>query len=355
MVGVVRQRGAAWRIPGKESAQPSGRALDKTLSNQGDSIVKPSNGHVNGHSKGHFLPETDLTYHAVAAHYGQAGKKSLTLPTSICHGGDSPASLSINPAADGGILGKCFTRNCTYQQICDGLRRDMGLPDFKSVGKGVKTRWRLCGPGAKTFQHVRVDYPAGGKTIWYDPKGAPAKELLYRTGDLAALHAIFCEGEKAADAVETACPSHLVLGTLGENILPSDAVLEWALGSKLETITFWPDNDDGGISHMHQLAKSIERLLPDVKLLWVARQGMRPKWDAADLPLERRLAKIVDADVVEWVEVSAKSAGVARLSPTASPTQNGVVTGVSPVSPVSPARPWNRYVARNSPWFSLSG
>ena len=63
--------------------------------------------------------------------------------------GDSPASLSINPAADGGILGKCFTRNCTYQQICDGLRRDMGLPDFKSVGKGVKNPLAAVWAGSK--------------------------------------------------------------------------------------------------------------------------------------------------------------------------------------------------------------
>ena len=301
-------------------------------------MLKPS---INGVK---FLPgnsplPSDLTFDAVAAHYGQGGK-NISLSTSICHGGDNPTGLSIGRADDGvGIVGKCFTNACDHSQICDGLRRDMGLPAFEPKrttplplprkGNPIPSRppdwtWLYRGPGGITGRMRRWDEPGGKVCAWERGVAGKARQLLYyahaESADEAA-HAILCEGGKTADAVAAACTSHRVIGTVSASTTPTASTLSLAL-TGCQSVTFWRDADAEGLKHQQATLAVVRKVLGDqVELLAVDVAGMPNVHgaDAADLEPEARLARVVNAGL--WSEppavkgaataASAKAAGEA--------------------------------------------
>ena len=189
----------------------------------------------------------------------------------------------------------------------DGLRLDMGLPDFDSGRRddGPDIFWMVSGPANKEFAHCRKD-PSSGKKMWWDPppsqSGVKTSEMLYRTGNLRSGHAVICEGEKASDAVAIAVPDVLVLGTVGGAKVPPTAdTLLWALSGGVELVKLWADEDSEGRKHMLTIASLIQKNLPGVKtILWVSTAGIRHKGDAADLPASDRVQRIETAKAMVW-------------------------------------------------------
>jgi putative DNA primase/helicase len=100
--------------------------------------------------------------------------------------------------------------------------------------------------------HERTDGPDGIRFAWRQPtgeyglNGRPTAELpLYgseRLQDRPGETVFVCEGEKAADALNTA--GKLAIATVcGANVTPSSAVLEPLRGRK---VILWPDADEKG-------------------------------------------------------------------------------------------------------------
>ena len=296
---------------------------------------------------------SDLTFDAVAAHYGQSGRH-IRLSTSVCHGGNTAKGLVISRAENGGILASCKSAGCAFTQICDGLRLDMGLPPFESARRnGAERFWMVSGPADKQFRHCRKD-PSSGKQMWWDPPpsayGVKTSELIYRTGDLENVHAVICEGEKASDAVKVAVPDVRVIGTVGgKGVLPTAETIKWALSGGVQKVTLWADEDDGGRTHMLGLASLIQKNLPGVKILWVSTQGLREKDDAADVPSAERVRRIDAAQGMVWSSEPVTGAPLTPEVPgVASPPRGASAVESVPLSEVVAVRP----VWLVEPWIS---
>lgn len=160
------------------------------------------------------------------------------------------------------------------------------------ISPGSTTDYRIRDTGGRVRAvHVREDKPDGTKAVrWHRPDGTPglngtplhdlplygAHELGdYDPDELVAL----VEGEKARDALAGAgIPA---LGTVtGASSTPSEAALEVLRDRR---IALWPDHDEQGRDHMHNVAQRLHSLASEV--LWFDWPEAENKGDdAADHP-----------------------------------------------------------------------
>ena len=253
---------------------------------------------------------SDLTFDAVAAHYGQSGRH-VRLSTSICHGGDTKTGLCISRGDHGGIIATCHTSGCAFTKICDALRLDMGLPPWEQKKAGPEDLTWTCttADGIKAL-HVRYvpkdptkgpkgyawKHELNGRLVTTLPSGIPCADFLYRAGTGCETPlAVVCEGEKSADAMWQAWPSARVIGTCqGAPSTPNEAALVSAL-SGVRQVVLWPDNDDKGHEQMRRIALLLRQGIPDVGVHFVEVADLRERWDAADLPVPARVERVNEA------------------------------------------------------------
>ena len=271
-----------------------------------------SNGHKNG--------TPDLTYEAVAAHYGQSGRKSIRIPCPA-HGGEGN-NLNVSPADDGGIVACCHSHGCTMAQICAGIRQDMGLPDRKRKAAPaappsrprIPSRtpdqvWTYQGPDGLTGRMRRWDEPGGKVCAWV--KGARPTQLLYYAQAENAdelEHTVICEGAKAADAAAAACLDYRVIGTVSCGTTPTAETLALAL-SGCRSVTFWRDTDEDGLKHQAAVLAVVRYALGDqVELRAVDVDGMPDVKgaDAADVSPQERADRVANAQ--PWAPTAVEDA-----------------------------------------------
>ncbi len=141
--------------------------------------------------------------------------------------------------------------------------------------------------GELVAQHIRRDLPDGSKTfIWrrdgQDGLGGLKTDRLplYGMVDLIAAEPgadiVLVEGEKSRDSLKAR--GRLALGTVcGANVVPHPEVFEPLLGSR---VYLWPDNDPPGYAHMAGIARTLQKMGVEVRLIrWTEAP---PKGDAAD-------------------------------------------------------------------------
>jgi hypothetical protein len=169
--------------------------------------------------------------------------------------------------------------------------------DYDDILKGLGANWRDCWPGGEPpgeqrreirdrkgivhNTHRRIyDRQTGRKTMpWV--KGTPRDSLpLYGSEKLkdvpSGSHVYLTEGEWACDALRKRGTA--AAGTVtGESGLPCDDSL--IVLRKFHTV-LWPDNDDGGRTHMEEIGKRLTALRCEHTLLkW---PDAPPKGDADD-------------------------------------------------------------------------
>lgn len=182
---------------------------------------------------------------------------------------DANASLSCEPGADGRTVVKCYV-GCSWAAIVAAL----GLPKSewfppkpaRSDGRPLISEWIIRDAAGKALAlHRKYRKPDGGKSFeWYwpdgsvsrKPNGVDTKALpLYGVHRLTSAEpVVLCEGEKDADAAHAAGLN--ALGTVcGAGTIPCDEALSVLAGRH---VVLWPDNDDGGRTHMQRIAGRIK-------------------------------------------------------------------------------------------------
>ena len=164
----------------------------------------------------------------------------------------------------------------------------------------------------KEFKQIRPAVGGG-----YERGGIDRKPLYRRREIAVAEHVVFVEGEKCVHALEelnivaTSAPGGCKAKKTEINFTPL----------KGKRVTLWPDNDEGGIAHMREVAEHLQRLTPPAKCYWIdpAQLGLEPKGDVVDFTVpmgdtvnDRRIAvdTVIDAaeplggarELVQWVE-----------------------------------------------------
>jgi len=189
--------------------------------------------------------------------------------------GDRNPSLSIGLKGDK-VMVKCFA-GCTFAQIAEALE----LPQsafFADGDKGqarqrhnvVKTPWPAVDATGTTHGiHWREDFTYAddgtpGKRMWWEPDGIKTANMPLWNTPAAVMAAPdvavwLCEGEKKAkrlqDELQEVGWSDVVLATMtGAGGMPCDDSLRILLGRK---VSFWPDNDADGKTHMRKIAQRL--------------------------------------------------------------------------------------------------
>lgn len=161
--------------------------------------------------------------------------------------------------------------------------------------------------GTLAFRAARWNYDDGGKTVlpqhWNGKafvtglpakyKGpSPAKQpLLYRSQLFKPPMIVFVEGEKTCDAVWEAG----YVATTNQGGSQNLDKQEWAMLNGANVV-IWRDNDDAGETWQQKLLEILPvearpRNIVTVKIP----ADFEPKWDAADVSIERRQAIIAEA------------------------------------------------------------
>lgn len=191
--------------------------------------------------------------------------------------------------------------------------------------------WQIKAPdGTLLARHWRHDYSDGSKEYpWQLPDGTWTKPsvgtaaVMYGAETVPAADAswavVIVEGEKAADALRGFSIGKAVVmaSVCGANTPVTAAALEVCRGRR---VYLWPDHDEPGRAHMHQIGGALRGIASDIRLI---RWGERDRDDAADF-VERGGTH---AHLVELV----------RTAEALAPNETNSV--VEPVVAVVPARP----------------
>ena len=174
---------------------------------------------------------TKAVYHAEAiAHHYRPGVGPVSGYFHIpcpAHKGDGN-NLHLTDAQDGGLILKCHSTGCTFNQV---------LAAFQEDGLAVNRAWTY--PNGKVVN--RIDQ-AGSKDIKSDgtTKGV---DLLISNDSPDAL-IVICEGESDRDAVLSAgLPNIAAACFVGGAKMAADADYSAVKGRK---VAIWPDNDNEG-------------------------------------------------------------------------------------------------------------
>ena len=199
------------------------------------------------------------------------------------HGG-SDANCYIGPGDDGGVVAKCWSRECAWQDIIDalGLRPDKGAGYF--VGAYA---------AGQSSRNVYRQNNADGKRIWGRGK-ADGCELLVR--DLRpGLVIVIAEGEKAADAIERAAQrlGADYTGASWRGGTSSAAKADYS-AVKGRRVIIWPDNDAVGRKAANTAARCcLQAGASSIRMVDVG--DLPEAGDAADIHAEDVIAHLQSA------------------------------------------------------------
>lgn len=197
---------------------------------------------------------------------------------------DRHASLSVGVGNDGRVLLDCKA-GCPTEKVLAAV--GLGWDDLfeKSQAGNPVRRYRLLDQsGQVVAEHVREDLPGGDKKIRWEHNGKPGLNgtavvdlpLYGEIGTDPTVPIIFCEGEKAAQALID-MGAVAVATVTGADKTPSDSVLSILHG---RDVWLWPDNDVVGRQHMEKIAVRLKDKATVVK--WVDWKDAPAKGDAAD-------------------------------------------------------------------------
>jgi hypothetical protein len=271
---------------------------------------------------------------------GNPDKRVIQCPAAGHPDEDPSAHYSIEP--DGTVLLKCWSRECSFEDMLDGLggfeSRDafapgnqrpnghapsqpkpraeklapLPEPDHWQVTTSWEARYVVSAdvPGPR---HVRqegrntdgspVMDPRKGKVrkqVWWKPIGTRVNDLaLYRSWELetdgkVARQLVVCEGEKATDAVVAA--GFPAVGTYGTSYAPSEAALEPLRGRE---VVLWPDADAQGREHMDGLARRLTGIASSVRTVSLP-ADVALGWDAADADAATIARLIAGVETSAW-------------------------------------------------------
>lgn len=192
---------------------------------------------------------------------------------------DKVASLSIGEK-NGTVLFKCHA-GCSQEALLEHFKRIGIWPE----SGGHKKSWTIRTSGGSVQATKYREDTEAGKKCWWEPGGVKPAGMLYlaeqtRNGYDYSRPIYVCEGEKAADAARRL--GLQAVGTVGgASSCPSPEVLSCLDGFP---VVLWPDYDEPGQKHMHEIAQAMGRRVSiiNTKALW---NGQAPAGqDAADLP-----------------------------------------------------------------------
>ena len=151
----------------------------------------------------------------------------LRIPCPSHNGKDN--NLAISVGADGGLILKCFSRQCTYNDILEAFRRD---------GLEIERSWTY--PGSKSVH--RTDAPGRPKQI-RSPGTTRGVGLLIRD-DQPGNILVIAEGESDTDALVSADLEGVTAASwVGGAGRARDADYSDVAGRR---VVVWPDNDQPG-------------------------------------------------------------------------------------------------------------
>jgi DNA primase len=147
---------------------------------------------------------------------------------------------------------------------------------------------------------------------------------------------VLAEGTAAADALQAR--GWAAVGTItGALTAPSEHALVPLVDSK--EVVLWPDNDDAGVHHMHQIATRLVSM--GFTSLRVVRWGGAPrKADAADFDGTDEELKQLIANAAPWKQGSPiRSRGIVAVTPPRAPLQLSLGKSERPPGPALRSAP----------------
>lgn len=209
-----------------------------------------------------------------------------------CHAGCTPgeilAALGLTEAAICADNRRELPRPTPKPSKVSGRETGRSRYEYKDVdGNVVATKVRVDSKATlpdgtfrrdKFFSWERDGKPSLG--------GLPVADLFFYGSEHLkedpGAPVVICEGAKAAEGAGRA-RGLIALGTDNANTVPSRRVLETLRGRRA---VLWPDNDDPGRKHMAELARALDGIAHDVKMVtWP--EGSPERADAADVTLEQ--------------------------------------------------------------------
>jgi len=153
----------------------------------------------------------------------------------------------------------------------------------------LEARYTYTNPQTKKPDLVVLRYREGGKKKFWQVSPRPGGWVLQRPEGLLPLYnrrelaesgsVIVVEGEKCVHAARSA----KYAGTTSPMGAGKAAYADWKpLCGK--TVYLWPDNDEGGVKHMEEVAGILDHLEPAPRLYWIDPAGLNlpAKGDIAD-------------------------------------------------------------------------
>jgi hypothetical protein len=203
------------------------------------------------------------------------------------------------------------------------------------VPGNLEARYSYTNPVTRTPDLVVLRYRKDGKKAFWQVSPRGTGWVLQRPAGLLPLYnrievsksprVVVVEGEKCVQALRDC--GHV--GTTSPMGAGKASYADWApLAGK--TVYLWPDNDDGGIKHMEDVASILDRLDPPCRVGWIDPRSLNlpPKGDVYDFTIQ--LVEELQHEAVETVLESAAPMGAAReLAELLEDTISGKRTAVS--------------------------
>jgi len=278
--------------------------------------------------------------HAAPTHNdANPDKRVIQCPAAGHPDKDPSARYSIEP--DGTVLLKCWSRDCDFPEMLDGVggfeprdafapgnRRGNGHAPSQPKPRVEKPaplpepdRWDrtatwqaryAASPDVPGPLHIRQEARnADGSPVMDPRKGKVRKRVtwpfgtdvnalaLYRSWELlesalSSSRVVVVEGEKATDAVIAA--GFPAVGTYGTSYTPSTAALEALRG---RDVVLWPDADPPGREHMDGIARRLTGIASSIRVVSLP-VDVPLGWDAADVDAATIAKLIAGVETSAW-------------------------------------------------------
>lgn len=224
-----------------------------------------------------------------------------------CHGCGAKGNVLQFEVKFAGLTGKILNFDQAEEAICAELGMESPKHDRAAAGDigRLEATYRYVEPsgnvryvverrrlenGDKKFIQRRADGNGG----WI-PNMAGVERLLYRLPEvIIANQVIYCEGEKCVEAVlgtgvQALAKVHLAATTSGSAKSWNEAFAPYFAGKQVIVL---PDNDEPGIEHANQVAKSVYPLAEWVKIVNLPELGLGG--DVADYLETHTLEQLVE-------------------------------------------------------------
>ncbi|TYT27258.1 AAA family ATPase [Luteimonas viscosa] len=196
------------------------------------------------------------------------------------------------------------------------------------LANGQVHGWRARFIDKAGEKHIKPFHRNGQEWVPREPKPPRAGKPLYRLPEVLAAEGVIVvvEGEKCADALAV-----LGVAATTSGAAKSAAKADWSpLAGRACVI--WPDNDDPGEQYAADVAKILQELGCDVRIIDVDALGLDE----------------IGADAVDWLDANPTATAADMLAlPTVAPKESGVqLLRASDIQPKAIDWAWQGYLAR---------